>query len=399
MDKIIPSNRNYYSIISAYCEEQMSLLFGDDIPEEAMDRLDIELGFVGCYGYGAKYYAAMKLAEKAKKDGIVLGFKGSINSSLIAFLIGLTEINPLPKELGGLGLYDEFFYGVDGDKEPWIDITVGEEHQVPLMNYLSEIFPGFHAEHGYVHDGGLAMHPAKMLIVPDDLSQYPEITLRDGTVLKKDFQSSDYDCNKLEEVFLDFNISVWTVLSEIERLRDLTGEYPGVDVRFNQRVIDKINSKNFENLPELSSEEFQNIFAAVGARNFDDYVRVSNLVHATGAWENNGEKLIADGVATLDEIITSREDVYEYLIEKGIDHKDAVLIAKFVRKGQASRLHKFGEKWAEYTKLLRAHDMPEWYIESCEKIQYLFPKSHTIGYLVHVMRLVYYSLITERDGL
>ena len=85
--------------------------------KEAMDRLDIELGFVGCYGYGAKYYAAMKLAEKAKKDGIVLGFKGSINSSLIAFLIGLTEINPLPKELGGFGLYDEVFYGIEGDIE------------------------------------------------------------------------------------------------------------------------------------------------------------------------------------------------------------------------------------------------------------------------------------------
>ena len=122
-----------------------------------------------------------------------------------------------------------------------------------------------------------------------------------------------------------------------------------------------------------------------------------NLVHATDAWENNGEVLIDDGVTTLDEIITSKEDVYEYLIEKGMEHRESVVIAEFVGQGKAARIHKFGDEWAEYTRLMLEHGVPEWFIASCEKIYYLFPRSHTIGYLIHVMRLVYYSVITQEE--
>ena len=111
-------------------------------------------------------------------------------------------------------------------------------------------------------------------------------------------------------LFLNVNISVWTMLSDIEKCRDRTGMYPGVEIRSDQRLVELIGERGLENIPVFSSEEFMNVFDSVGAKSFDDCVKVINLLHDTGAWEGNGRELIKEGTASLDEIITSREAIY-----------------------------------------------------------------------------------------
>ena len=159
-------------------------------------------------------------------------------------------------------------------------------------------------------------------------------------------------------------------------------------------IDDEEIMKLIKNADTLGVSEFNHIFVRnmileIQPNNFEDLVKISGLSHGTDVWTNNAQELIERGIATLNEVITCRDDIMNYLIKQGIEKEIAFNIMEVVRKGRIRENRE--EKWEEYKEIMKKHNVPNWYIKSCEKIRYLFPRAHAINYVMNSFRLAYYK--------
>ncbi|MCR5186620.1 MAG: hypothetical protein K6D97_05850, partial [Clostridia bacterium] len=267
----------------------------------------------------------------------IMLLRGTIGSSFIVYLLEVTEINPIeyniPFEVSG---------GIEGNRKPDFAIVFSERYLAKIRSYI-------------------------------------ECILKENNLLTDETANDGLKLYLLENTDLD-------IVLKLEKVTDKKHTTILID--------DEETMKLIKNADTLGVSEFNHIFVRnmileIQPNNFEDLVKISGLSHGTNVWTNNAQELIERGIATLNEVITCRDDIMNYLIKQGIEKEIAFNIMEVVRKGRIRENRE--EKWEEYKEIMKKHDVPEWYIKSCEKIAYLFPRAHAINYILNSFRLAYYK--------
>ena len=466
------------------CENKAHELYGPDLPAVVKDRMEKELESIIGNGFAVMYIIAQKLVWKSVEDGYLVGSRGSVGSSFVAFLAGISEVNSLsphyycpdchyvdfdsdevkaysgmagcdmpPKkcpvcgrelERDGFDIPFETFLGFKGDKEPDIDLNFSSEYQSKAHSYTEVIFGAgqtyragtistlaektaqkyvkdyfddrsmhkreceiariaSHCEGARTttgqHPGGIVVLPVGEEIYTFTPIQHPANKSDSGSVTTHfDYHSIDHNLLKLDILGKDDP-------TQIRILHDLTGLDP-LDVPLDDKKVMSL-FQNTEALgitpediggtklgclaiPEFGTDTCINMVLEAKPQYLSDLIRISGLGHGEGVWGNNAQTLIRDGKATISTAICCRDDIMIYLIQKGIEPSLSFDIMEKVRKGQVAK--KKVPKWESWTEEMRAHDVPEWYIWSCEQIQYMFPKAHAAAYVIMAWRMGYYKI-------
>ena len=436
-------------------------VYGDPLPALVADRMDQELNSIIQNGFAGMYIIAQKLVAESMAHGYLVGSRGSVGSSLVATMMGITEVNPLPphyycikcgffqvvSEFAGGSGFDlpdkkcpecevalkknghdipfETFLGFDGDKEPDIDLNFSGEYQQQAHSHAEillgkgQVFKSVtistiaeKTAYGYVKKyfdskgenkrkaeinrlvagcTGIkrttGQHPGGLIVVPTGKSiyefcpvQYPANKSETGVI------TTHFDYHSIEGCLFKLDILGHDVPTILRMLHDFTGLDPEDSKAVpldDKAVLGQFTKADSAGLPEFGTNFVRQMLLETKPATFSDLVRISGLSHGTNVWTNNGQDLIKEGIATLKEIIPSRDDIMVYLIHKGVEKKVAFKIMESVRKGRgvgpedADRMEEAG--------------VPEWYIESCRKIEYLFPKAHAVAYVLMTIRIAYFK--------
>lgn len=471
--KFPPKIDNSDEILRQKCEERVVKMYGDPVPEEIRARLDKELNSIINNGYSVMYMAAEMLVQKSLSDGYLVGSRGSVGSSFVATMSGITEVNPLDPhylcpnckhlEWGDKNEYDcgvdmpekicpvcgtkytqegfsipfETFLGFEADKEPDIDLNFAGEYQPIAHKYVDEIFGAenvFKAgtigtiqgktAYGYVmkyfEDRGLPInkfeadrltsccegvrrtsgqHPGGIIIVPRGHEIYEFCPVQHpANDVNSDIITTHFDYHSIDQNLLKLDILGHDVPSMIRQLQDMTGieptEVPLKDEKVNSIFIgtDGLDIKDPDykfvhgsyGIPEFGTAFTRKMLDDTQPKKFADLVRISGFSHGTDVWLNNAQELIVSGTATMNNAISTRDDIMNYLRLKGLPNKDAFTIMEKVRKGKGLT--------EEQETLMREHDVPEWYIGSCKKIKYMFPRAHAVAYVMMSYRIAYFKV-------
>ena len=453
-------------------------LYGENLPEILEKRIEHELEAIIGNGFAVLYLIAQKLVKKSLDNGYLVGSRGSVGSSIVAYMMEITEVNamyphyrcPNPEckhseftDMAGSGvdLPDkncpkcgtkyikdghsipfEVFMGFKGDKVPDIDLNFSGEYQSEIHRYTEELFGKDHvfragtistlAERnafGYVkkyfEESGIhkrkaeieriakgcegarkttGQHPGGMIVLPSDKSIY-EFTPIQKPANDKSAESitTHFDYHVMDEQLVKLDILGHDDPTTLRILQDLTGldiyEIPLDDPKvlsiFNSTEALGVTQKDIGSvigsfgIPEFGTKFVREMLIETKPSSFAELVRISGLSHGTDVWLNNAQDYVKAGITTLSEVITVRDDIMNYLIDHGLDKSLAFTIMEFVRKGQPS---KNKEKWEEYAKAMKEKNIKEWYIESCEKIKYMFPKGHAVAYVMMAVRIAYFKV-------
>lgn len=322
------------------CRERANKLFGNSLPRSINFRLNSELNSIITYGYSACYIATHKVIKKSKDDGFPVGTRGAIGSSFVAYLLGITEFNPLDYNIPF-----EIFAGFHDDKAPDIALNFCVEYQEKAKEYIGELL-------GEKHIGAVG--------------------------------KQDNDFWKL--TILGHNFP-----SILKKLQDLTG------VNFESIPLDDEDTLNaFKNVEthimlgslksgDNSNNKFiSNLINTTNPCTFNDFVQIFGLKFGSGAWHNNAETLIKSRIATVSEVIANRDNIMINLINKSVVRETAFTIMENTRKGKGLT--------SEQKYLMSNVGVSDWYIDSCEKIKYIFPKAHCIAYAITEFRMVWFKV-------
>ncbi len=451
--------------------ERAYQLYGKELPEIVEKRIERELHSIIDNGYAVLYMIAHLIVKKSNEDGYVVGSRGSVGSSLVAHLVGITEVNPLPahylcpechyfelREDYGSG-YDlpdkqcprcgtklnkngqdipfEVFMGFEGDKVPDIDLNFSGEYQERAHKFIEELFGKEHVFRagtistiadksalGYIRSYSektgeilnkaeetrlaeyvanvkrtTGQHPGGLMIVPKDKEvldftpyQFPANDKKTGVFTTHfAYESIHDDLVKLDALGHDDPTMI-----------RLLYEYTGIDPMsipmddkqtvsvFSSLKALKISSDELGTdvgslgIPEFGTEFVQGMLKDTRPKTFAELVRISGLSHGTDVWLGNAKDLIDKKIATLNDVIACRDDIMLYLIQKGVPPANAFKIMENVRKGKGLK--------DDEVNLMKEYNVPDWFIESCKKIKYLFPKAHAVAYVSMAFRIAYFKV-------
>lgn len=416
------------------CESRVKELFGDKPDFEVRKRLERELDAICQNGYAGIYMLWRRIVKKSLDEGYPAGTRGAAGSSLVAYLCGITEINPLSPESGGNNIPVEVFMGLNLDKEPDIDINFSPVIQEAVQSYIKEL-PGvgetcyggtiaslaaktaesmvekyFETKDGTQPDNdtknklaetiigvrrGSGMHPGGIIVCPEGEELVSFTPLSHPDYSEKVITHFDY--HDICENLLKLDILGHDKFELLHFLQENTGvgieDIPLGDKKTLALICD-VNTAQINGLPEFGPEYVRQIIKETVPESFDDLVKINALSHGTDAWYNNQDELVKDKIIKLADCIASRDDIMICLMDHGLDKKDAYQIMETVRKGRGLR--------EDQKKLMTDAGIPDWYMQVCEKIRYLFPKAHAVSYTMLAVRLAYYMVYypeVYREGL
>ncbi|MBQ4085513.1 MAG: PolC-type DNA polymerase III [Clostridia bacterium] len=457
-------------------------IYGDPIPELIQKRIDKELGAIIGYGFSTLYDIAVKLVEESNRNGYLVGSRGSVGSSLVAFLTDITEVNALPAhyvcpnckrvefdvpeqytcgldlpakdcpdcgtrmDKDGYNIPFEVFLGFKGDKVPDIDLNFSGEYQGTGQHYIETLFGkgkvfragtiGTVAEKtafGYVlkyleERGKTAsqaekerlakgltgvkrtsgQHPGGMVLCPEGYEIYDFVAIQHpADDLESEFITTHYDFNSMHDVLVKVDMLGHDDPTMLKDLQDLTG-IPPREVPLNDPAIFKqvmglfagpecmgVNKEDTGiatgtlGIPEFGTTFVRQMIVDTKPTTMEELVRISGLSHGTDVWLGNAQDLVKNNVVPLAKCLCTRDDIMNQLIEYGVDFKTAFDTMEFVRKGKAAKGDGLKPNMLE---AMQANNVPQWFIDSCNKIQYMFPKAHAVAYVMSALRIAYFKL-------
>ena len=486
IDKIQPIPDGFYppeldnaeNIVREMTYTRAHKIYGDPLPEIVEARLERELKAIIGHGFSVLYLSAQKLVKKSLDNGYLVGSRGSVGSSLVAFMMGITEVNALyphyictnedckysefieregagvdlpekicpkcgrPLKRDGHSIPFEVFMGFNGDKVPDIDLNFSGEYQSEIHRYCEELFGksnvfkagtistladknaiGYVKKYYEDHHLNISkaeiirkaskvegakkttgQHPGGMVIVPKYKEVYDFCPIQHpANDVTNDSITTHFDYHVMDEQLVKLDILGHDDPTTIKLLQ----EYTGVNV-YDIPIADPDTLKIFSGTEILgiTPEEIGSVVGTFGVpefgtgfvrqmledtlpKTFAELVRISGLSHGTDVWLNNAQEFIRQGQATLSEVITVRDDIMNYLIDSGMEKGVAFKIMEFVRKGRPS---KEPEQWENYSNMMKEKNVKEWYIESCKRIKYMFPKGHAVAYVMMAMRIAYFKI-------
>ena len=478
-DKCAPVIENSDAELRRICYDKAHEIYGDDLPKKVVDRLEHELNSIISNGFAVMYIIAQKLVWKSNEDGYLVGSRGSVGSSFVAFLSGITEVNSLsahyycehchyvdfdsdevrsfsgksgcdmpdkncpvcgkPLVKDGHDIPFETFLGFNGDKEPDIDLNFSGEYQAKAHAYTEVIFgegQTFRAgtigtvadktAYGYVlkyneeHDNIVmrkseiervsagcidvrrttGQHPGGIVVLPlgENINSFTPVQ-HPANKMDTPIITTHFDYHSIDHNLLKLDILGHDDPTMIRMLEDITG-VNAQEIRlddekvlslFNGLTALNIEAKDLDGydlgslgVPEFGTDFVMQMLRDTKPKSFSDLVRISGLSHGTDVWTGNAQTLIAENKCTLSTAICTRDDIMIYLIDMGLEPGHAFKIMESVRKGKGLT--------PEWEKEMAEHNVPDWYIWSCKKIAYMFPKAHAAAYVMMGFRIAYFKV-------
>ncbi len=480
-DKCPPVIENSDQDLRNICYDKACAMYGENLPEIVIERLERELNSIISNGYSVMYIIAQKLVWKSIEDGYLVGSRGSVGSSFVATMAGITEVNPLSPHYrcehcfysdfeseevrvyaGGCG-YDmpdktcpncgeqltkdgfdipfETFLGFKGNKEPDIDLNFSGDYQANAHKYTEVLFgegqtfkagtiatladkTAYGYVKGYFSDKGIAkrgceinrlvqgctkirrstgQHPGGIIVLPhgENINSFTPIQ-HPANDMKSDIITTHFDYHSIDHNLLKLDILGHDDPTMIKVLEDLVYQLTGEAFDATKIPLDdeKVMSlfKGTQALgimpsdingtpvgclgiPEFGTDFVIQMVVDAKPQTLSDLIRISGLSHGTDVWLGNAQTLIQEGLATISTAICTRDDIMTFLINQGMDSELSFTIMESVRKGKGLK-----PDWEE---AMRAENVPEWYIGSCKKIKYMFPKAHAAAYVMMAYRIAY----------
>ena len=434
-----PHLDNEEKIIKNMVDEKAKELYGEKIPKIIKERIDFELNSLLKNHWCNLYLLSQKLVAKSNEDGYPVGNRGSIASSFIAYLIGITDINPLPahyrckkcnyiefvnkpngidlpkkrcpncnEELIGEGLNIpvETLLGLNGDKVPDIDLNFAKEEQEKIQLYVEKIFgKGRVFKCGILDTRGISVNQSGLFILPQgkDIFDYsPVISIKDN------FISTQADYHNLYTMLLKYDVLSDEIPSILKKLKELTGyDYKNIPL-FDKKVMSLFYSGEQEStygIIGFDSDFARNILNIVKPKNIEELIKISGLCHGTNVWNKNQDELIKANEIKIEDVIATRDDIFNYLVNLGIDRKTSYNIMEFVRKGKAykseindnKRCIELEKQWNDYKEIMKKYDVSKEFVDTCSKIMYLFPKAHDAQEAINAVKLGWYKTYYPKE--
>ncbi len=477
-DKCPPVIENSDQTLREICYNRAHELYGENLPEVVKERLERELNSIISNGFAVMYIIAQKLVWKSNEDGYLVGSRGSVGSSFVATMAGITEVNPLrphyycpnchysdfdsefvkpyaggagcdmpdrncpncgqPLKKEGFDIPFETFLGFKGNKEPDIDLNFSGDYQSKAHKYTEVIFgegQTFRAgtigtladktAYGYVKNyfeergenkrscevariaqgcvgvrRTTGQHPGGIIVLPHGEEIYSFTPVQHpANDTTTDIVTTHFDYHSIDHNLLKLDILGHDDPTMIRMLEDLTGIDAKTIPLDNQEVMSlflntsalKITPDDIGGcplgalgIPEFGTDFVIQMLVDTKPKSFSDLVRISGLSHGTDVWLGNAQTLIQEGKATISTAICTRDDIMTYLIHMGLESELSFTIMESVRKGKGLK-----PEWEE--EMLK-HNVPDWYIWSCKKIKYMFPKAHAAAYVMMAFRIAWFKI-------
>ena len=447
-------------------------IYGNDLPEIVEKRITKELDSIISHGFSVMYIIAQKLVLKSLSDGYLVGSRGSVGSSFVAFLSGITEVNSLqahyvcnkcfntdfnvekdidcgvdlkekrcPKcnniySKNGYDIPFETFLGFYGDKEPDIDLNFSGDYQATAHKFVEQLFgkknvfragtistiaskTAYGFVKNYIDEGGefktkaeinrlvrgcggvkktTGQHPGGIMVMPKGHSIHEFTSIqRPADSTNSEIVTTHFDFNSLHGSLLKLDILGHDDPTMLKMLEVLTKINP-IDIDIvDEKIMSLFTSNEALNIkektttslgvlgiPEFGTKFVRSMLKSTKPKTFSELVRISGLSHGTDVWVKNAQDLINNKIATLNKVICTRDDIMLYLINSGIENKIAFDIMEKVRRGNGIT--------NEEEILMKKNNIPKWYIESCKKIKYMFPKAHAVAYVIMALRVAWYKI-------
>ncbi|MEY8351885.1 PolC-type DNA polymerase III [Lachnospiraceae bacterium 54-53] len=475
-DKCPPVIENSDEDLRQICYDRAHAIYGEELPAIVTERLERELNSIISNGFAVMYIIAQKLVWKSNEDGYLVGSRGSVGSSFVAYMSGITEVNSLsphyyctvchyydfdseevkrfsgmagcdmpdkvcpvcghPLSKDGFDIPFETFLGFKGDKEPDIDLNFSGEYQSKAHDYTEVIFgkgqtfragtigtladktafgyvKNYYEEHGVrkrnceinrIVQGCVGVrrttgqHPGGIIVLPhgEEIYSFTPVQ-RPANDMTTMTVTTHFDYHSIDHNLLKLDILGHDDPTMIRMLQDLIGFDPVKDIPLDSREVMSLFQDTSAlgirpediggcklgalGVPEFGTDFAMQMLIDTQPKYFSDLVRIAGLAHGTDVWLGNAQTLIQEGKATIQTAICTRDDIMIYLISMGMEEGLSFSIMESVRKGKGLK-----PDWEEE---MTAHRVPDWYIWSCKKIKYMFPKAHAAAYVMMAWRIAY----------